>query len=157
MRLYVSFFLLILFLTSFSDKLVAPVVYKLQIEAKGCHYQVSMNGKMIAEGKSYQTITKSIDLSDELIDSIEQKVDVTMLRVSRDLPLKATKGYVHVKLEKVVKDSSQIIKELNLPTFPYDDDEIQPQSIGGSIRFSLDKSKGGDEKVEEKLVNKLGN
>ena len=158
MRFSLLFCISFLFLTSFSEKPFDEAVYKLSLEAKGCHYQIAVNGKLVEEGKSYQRINKTIDLTKELTDSVEQKVDVTMLRISRDLPLKSTQGYVNVKLEKVYEDSTVLIKELKLPTFPYDNDEIQPQSIGGSIGFELGgKPKEQTTKPDEKLVNKLEN
>lgn len=64
-----------------------------------------------------------------------------MLRISREMPLKTTQAYVNLKLEKISGDSTILIKEVKLPTFPYDDDQVQPHSIGGAIEFSVAESK----------------
>lgn len=111
--------------------------YELSLTAKGCHFQVMVNEKMVMDGKSYQMVTKNLNINKELTDSGEQKIDVKMLRISREMPLKTTQAYVNLKLEKIVGDSTVLIKEVKLPTFPYDDDEKQPNSIGGSIEFTV--------------------
>lgn len=111
--------------------------YELSLVAKGCHFQVMVNEKMVMDGKSYQMVTKNLNINKELTDSGEQKIDVKMLRISREMPLKTTQAYVNLKLEKIVGDSTVLIKEVKLPTFPYDDDEKQPNSIGGSIEFTV--------------------
>jgi len=109
--------------------------YELSLEAKGCHFQVMVNENMVMEGKSYQTVTKNLNINESLTDSGAQKIDVKMLRISREMPLKTTQAYVNLKLEKISGDSTILIKEVKLPTFPYDDDENQPHSIGGSFEF----------------------
>jgi len=112
--------------------------YELSLVAKGCHFQVMVNEKMILDSKSYQMVTKNINLNEELTDSGQQKIDVKMLRISREMPLRTTQAFVNLKLEKKSGDSVTLVKEIKLPTFPYDEDEKQPQSIGGSIEFTLD-------------------
>lgn len=111
--------------------------YELSLVAKGCHFQVMVNEKMVMDGKTYQMVTKNLNINKELTDSGEQKIDVKMLRISREMPLKTTQAYVNLKLEKISGDSTILIKEVKLPTFPYDEDEQQPQSIGGSIEFTV--------------------
>jgi len=113
------------------------IKYELVFEAKGCHYQISVNDKLLTEGKSYQKIVKTLEINESLTDSGEQKIDVKMIRISREMPLKTTQAYVNLKLEKISGDSSILIKEVKLPTFPYDEDEDQPHSIGGSIEFEV--------------------
>lgn len=115
--------------------------YELSLVAKGCHFQVMVNEKMVMDGKSYQMVTKNLNINKELTDSGEQKIDVKMLRISREMPLKTTQAYVNLKLEKISGDSTILIKEVKLPTFPYDDDQVQPHSIGGAIEFSVAESK----------------
>jgi len=112
--------------------------YEISLTAKGCHFQVMVNEKMVMDGKSYQMVSESLNINKELSDSGEQKIDVKMLRISREMPLKATQAYVNLKLEKISGDTTILIKEVKLPTFPYDDDESQPQSIGGSIEFEIE-------------------
>ncbi len=109
--------------------------YELSLTAKGCHFQVMVNEKMILDSKSYQLVTKNVNINKELTDSGEQKIDIKMIRISREMPLKTTQAYVNLKLEKISGDSTVLIKEVKLPTFPYDEDESQPHSIGGSIEF----------------------
>lgn len=111
--------------------------YELTFEAKGCHYQISVNDKLLIEGKSYQMVTKNININDKLANSGQQKIDIKMIRISREIPLKTTQAFVNLKLEKTSGDSTILIKEVKLPTFPYDDDESQPQSIGGAIEFDI--------------------
>lgn len=113
--------------------------YKLSIEARGCHYQIIVNDEMALEGKSYKDISKKIQINKYLNDGEEQKVNITMLRISREIPLKSTQAFLNVKLEKESGDSLVSVKEVKLPTFPYDNDEAQPQSIGGSIYFKVKK------------------
>src|SRR5690606_9867219 len=112
--------------------------YELSLVAKGCHFQVMVNEKMILDSKSYQMVTKNINLNEELTDSGQQKIDVKMLRISLEMSLRTTQDFVNQKLEKKSGDSVTLVKEIKLPTFPYDEDEKQPQSIGGSIEFTLD-------------------
>ncbi len=111
--------------------------YELSLTAKGCHFQVMVNEKMVMDGKTYQMVSKNLNINKELTDSGAQKIDVKMLRISREMPLKTTQAYVNLKLEKISGDSTILIKEVKLPTFPYDEDEQQPQSIGGSIEFTV--------------------
>lgn len=124
--------------TSFHSDVMLNKNYSLVVEAKGCHYQISLNGKVIEEGKTYSRVEKTINLQKHLNDSIDQKIDVLMSRISREMDLKTTQAYVNLILEKEEGDSSELIKEVKLPTFPYDNDPQQPQSIGGSIEFQLD-------------------
>lgn len=112
-----------------------PPQYTIKLEAKGCHYQISVNDQVLEESKSYQVVNKSFVLDKQLTEEGEQNIKIAMLRISREMSLKATQAYLHVSLEKKVGDSIQIVKTIRLPTFPYDDDEDQPQSIGGSIYF----------------------
>lgn len=114
--------------------------YELSLTAKGCHFQVMVNETMVMDGKSYQMVSKNLNINKELTDSGEQKIDVKMLRISREMPLKTTQAYVNLKLEKISGDSTILIKEVKLPTFPYDDDEVQPHSIGGSIEFVISET-----------------
>lgn len=111
--------------------------YELSLTAKGCHFQVMVNEKMVMDGKTYQMVSKNLNINKELTDSGAQKIDVKMLRISREMPLKTTQAYVNLKLEKISGDSTILIKEVKLPTFAYDEDEKQPQSIGGSIEFAI--------------------
>ena len=136
MRITVFIIINFLFFTSFTSKPNLVETYELTLEAKGCHYRIVVNDNMIDEGKTYQKIEKTIQLKEELTDSGEQKIDVSMFRISREIPLKTTQAYLNLKLEKHINDSVVLIKEVKLPTFPYDDDEVQPQSIAGSIEFS---------------------
>lgn len=112
-----------------------PPQYSLKIEAKGCHYQILINDQTLDEGKSYKLVNKSYELGKKLSEEGEQDIKIAMLRISREMSLKATQAYVKVSLEKKVNDSVEIVKVIQLPTFPYDDDEEQPQSIGGTILF----------------------
>ncbi|MBA5628717.1 hypothetical protein [Moheibacter lacus] len=123
------------FMVSFVKNPELEVKYELSLVAKGCHFQVMVNEKMVMDGKSYQMVTRNLNINKELIDSGDQKIDVKMIRISREMPLKSTQAYVNLKLEKISGDSTELIKEVKLPTFPYDDDEVQPHSIGGSIEF----------------------
>lgn len=121
--------------TSFVKNEDLPPQYALKIEAKGCHYQILINDQTLDEGKSYQTISKSYNLGKELKENGEQDIKIAMLRISREMSLKATQAYLKVSLERKKNDSVEVIKVINLPTFPYDEDEEQPQSIGGTIVF----------------------
>lgn len=123
--------------TSFHSDVKFDKNYTIQLEAKGCHYQISLNGKVIEEGKTYSMVTKSIKIEKHLTDSAEQRLNVLMSRISREMDLKTTQAYLNLKLEKGEGDSVQMVKEVKLPTFPYDNDEKQPQSIGGTIVFEL--------------------
>lgn len=114
--------------------------YELSLTAKGCHFQVMVNETMVMDGKSYQMVSKNLNINKELTDSGEQQIDVKMLRISREMPLKTTQAYINLKLEKISGDSTILIKEVKLPTFPYDDDEVQPHSIGGSIEFVISET-----------------
>jgi len=111
--------------------------YELILEAKGCHYQISVNDKLLAEGKSYQKVFKTLGIDENLTESSEQKIDVKMIRISREMTLKSTQAFVNLQLKRVMGDSAVLVKEVKLPTFPYDDDEVQPQSIAGSIEFEI--------------------
>ncbi|MET3733026.1 hypothetical protein [Moheibacter stercoris] len=123
--------------TSFHSDVILDKNYTLVLEAKGCHYQVSLNGKVIEEGKTYSRVEKTIQLQKHLNDSIDQKINVLMSRISREMDLKTTQAYVGLRLDKGLGDSTEMIKEVKLPTFPYDEDPQQPQSIGGTIEFQL--------------------
>lgn len=127
--------------TSFHSDVTLDKNFTIVLEAKGCHYQISMNGKVIEEGKTYSRIQKNIKLQKFLNDSINQKINVLMSRISREMDLKTTQAYLSLRLDKGEGDSTELIKEVKLPTFPYDDDPQQPQSIGGSIEFQLDVKK----------------
>ncbi|MGB3453812.1 MAG: hypothetical protein WBA59_08290 [Moheibacter sp.] len=153
MRKFGFLYVLMIFLM-FSSFVSGPEindVYELKIEAGGCHYQVQVNDQTVLDGKSYQSIEKKIKINDKLTENGEQLINVHMYRISREMPLKTTKGFVNLSLQKTVKDSTILIKEVKLPTFAYDNDEDQPQSISGSIEFKIEKSKT-DEK--EKPVKK---
>lgn len=114
-------------------------IYELELNAGGCHYQISVNNKILIEGKSYQSIQKKIKLDDNLQPEGEQLIDAHLMRISREMPLKISKGFINLKLNKITKDSTILVKELKLPTFPYDEDEQQPESISGSIEFKIAK------------------
>lgn len=129
-------------------------IYELSVQAGGCHYQISMNDKILMDGKSYQVIEKKIRLNGELTDENEQQIDINMFRISREMSLKATNAFINLKLEKITKDTTVLVKELKLPTFSYDDDEEQPQSISGSIHFKLHKPEPESESAEEKKIEK---
>ena len=137
MRITAFIILSFLFFSSFTATPNSAESYELILEAKGCHYRIVVNDNVVDEGKTYQRIEKTILLKKELADSGEQKIDVSMFRISREIPLKTTQAYLNLKLEKHLGDSVVLIKEVKLPTFPYDDDEVQPQSIAGSIQFEL--------------------
>lgn len=137
MRRFLMIMMFGFFILSFVKNPELEDKYELSLTAKGCHFQVMVNEKMVMDGKSYQMVTKNLNINKELTDSGEQKIDVKMLRISREMPLKTTQAYVNLKLEKIVGDSTVLIKEVKLPTFPYDDDEKQPNSIGGSIEFTV--------------------
>lgn len=109
--------------------------YTLSIEAKGCHYQINLNGEPLDEGKTYQKIDKTFELNQKLNEETEQIINVNMNRISREMPLNTTGAFVNLKLEKTENDSVTFTKEINLPTFPYDESEDQPASIAGTIRF----------------------
>lgn len=134
-------FLLVIFcffcMASFTTNEILNKKYNLNVEAKGCHYKISLNGQVIEEGKTYSRVFKNINLEKLLNDSVEQKIDVMIYRISREMTLKSTQAYLNLKLEKGQGDSLELIKEIKLPTFPYDDDAQQPSSIGGSINFHL--------------------
>ena len=136
-RIFAFMILCFLVGTSFVSDSIFDKNYTLTFEAKGCHYQISLNGKIIEDGKTYSRIHKNIKLEKFLSDSVDQKIDIMMYRISREMNLKTTQAFVNVKLEKGEADSVELIKEVKLPTFPYDNDEQQPQSIGGSIEFQL--------------------
>lgn len=125
------------FLVSFVKNTDLEDKYELSLVAKGCHFQVMVNEKMVMDGKSYQMVTKNLNINKDLIETSQQKIDVKMIRISREMPLKSTQAYVNLKLERISGDSTILIKEVKLPTFPYDDDESQPHSIGGSIEFEI--------------------
>lgn len=129
------------FTVSFVKNSDLEAKYELSMEAKGCHFQVMVNEKMVLDGKSYQLVTKNLNINKELSDSGDQKIDVKMIRISREMPLKTTQAYINLKLERISGDSTILIKEVKLPTFPYDDDEVQPHSIGGSIEFVVEEPK----------------
>lgn len=156
MRAFILLAFTIFSITSFKQTTNSTVSYQLELEAKGCHYQITVNGKVLEESKSYQQVNKKFNLEKELTEEGEQRINVNMLRISRDMPLNLTKGYVILKLEKKENDSISLIKELRLPTFPYDEDEKQPQSISGSIYFDKilkkeeSNEKEEDDEVEEK-------
>lgn len=78
-------------------------VYELKIEAGGCHYQVQVNDQTVLDGKSYQSIEKKIKINDKLTENGEQLINVHMYRISREMPLKTTKGFVNLRLQKTVK------------------------------------------------------
>lgn len=125
------------FMVSFVKNTALEDKYELSLVAKGCHFQVMINEKVIMDGKSYQMVTKNLNINQELSENGDQKIDVKMTRISREMPLKTTQAYVNLKLEKISGDSTILIKEVKLPTFPYDDDESQPHSIAGSIEFDV--------------------
>lgn len=125
------------FLVSFVKNIDLEDKYELSLVAKGCHFQVMVNEKMVMDGKSYQMVTKNLNINKDLIETGQQKIDVKMIRISREMPLKSTQAYVNLKLERISGDSTILIKEVKLPTFAYDDDESQPHSIGGSIEFEI--------------------
>lgn len=112
-------------------------IYELKVEAGGCRYQISVNDKLVLDGKSYQFIEKSIKINDQLTDKDLQFIDIHMFRISREMSLKGSKAFVNIKLQKIINDSTVLLNELKLPTFKYDEDEQQPQSISGSIEFKL--------------------
>lgn len=135
MRYFLSIFLLCFILVSFVKNEKIKPQFMLKIEAKGCHYQLTMNNELIDEGKTYQQLSKTIDLTEKLSEEEEQTLRITMMRISREIPLKVTQAYVYLTLEKSIGDSIEIIRSVKLPTFQYDEEEDQPQSIGGSIQF----------------------
>lgn len=137
MKSIFAFLVLFFCTTSFSPKVEEEkdVKYTLSLEARGCHYQISLNGETLDEGKTYQKIDKTFELNQKLNEDEEQIINVNMNRISREMPLNTTGAYVHLKLEKTENDSVILSKEINLPTFPYNNDEEQPASIGGTIRF----------------------
>jgi hypothetical protein len=140
MRIFCIFLFCFIVGTSFHSDVVLDKNYTIVLEAKGCHYQVSLNGKVIEEGKTYSRIQKNIKLQKHFNDSVNQKLNVLMSRISREMDLKTTQAYVNLKLEKGEGDSVELVKEVKLPTFPYDNDPQQPQSIGGTIEFQLNIS-----------------
>src|SRR5690554_6016913 len=91
--------------SSFVSSIPLSEVYQIELEAGGCHYQVLVNDKKVMEGKSYQNIEKKIKINDQLTDDEEQLIDVHMYRISREIPLKNTKAFVRLKLQKTVGDS----------------------------------------------------
>lgn len=113
--------------------------YELSMEAGGCRYQITVNGDQVLEGKSYQQVSKTVNIDKYLNGFPEQYIEIKMNRISREMPLKNTRGFVKLRLDKVNKEGSTLIKEINLPTFAYDDDEDQPHSIGGSIHFTIEE------------------
>lgn len=125
------------FLVSFVKNTDLEDKYELSLVAKGCHFQVMVNEKVIMDGKSYQMVTKNLNINQDLSENSEQKIDVKMTRISREMPLKTTQAYVNLKLERISGDSTILIKEVKLPTFEYDEDESQPHSIAGSIEFDV--------------------
>lgn len=125
-------------LMSFRFSTAPSTKYELVLEAKGCHYQISVNGELLDDGKTYQKIDKIIDLNKKISESGEQKIDIKMLRISREMTLKSTNAFLNLRLEKRENDSVILIKEVKLPTFPYNEDEEQPQSIGSSIEFNVE-------------------
>lgn len=129
------FMIVSFFLVSFVKNVDLEEKYELSLVAKGCHFQVMVNEKMVLDGKSYQMVSKNVNINEHLTESGDQKIDIKMIRVSREMPLKSTQAYVNLKLERISGDSTTLIKEVKLPTFPYDDDESQPHSIGGFIEF----------------------
>lgn len=147
MRLIALLIFTLFSLSAFQQSNAPDNKYLLSLEAKGCFYQITINGKIFDESKSYQKINKNFVLDKELTEEGEQLINVNMLRISREMPLNLTKGYVNVKLERKENDSIFLIKELKLPTFPYDEDEKQPQSISGSIYF--DKIKNEIQEAEK--------
>gem|GEM_PF-793705 len=149
MRKYGFLYVLMFFqmFSSFASNPEINDVYELEVEAGGCHYQVQVNDQTVLDGKSYQSIQKKIKINDKLTDKGEQLINIHMYRISREMPLKTTKGFVNLSLQKTVKDSVILIKEIKLPTFAYDDDEDQPKSISGSIEFKIEKQ---DAKADEK-------
>lgn len=143
------YILLALFLaTSFHSSSAFDEVYELKVEAGGCHYLITVNDQMVLDGKSYQSVQKKFKINEQLTKNEEQFVDVHMYRISREIPLKATKAFVNLRLEKTTKDSTILVKELKLPTFAYDDDVDQPQSISGSILFKTNKTTERTAKVD---------
>ena len=143
----ISIVSVLLLLLSFTGSSELNEVYELKIEAGGCAYQITVNEKTVLEGKSYQDVNKKIKINEQLTEDGEQYIDAYMSRITREIPLRNTKAFIKLKLEKTVKDSVILIKELKLPTFLYDDDESQPQSISGSIQFKLDKKDLPNEKT----------
>lgn len=137
MKSIFAFLVFFFWTTSFSPMAEEEkdVKYTLSLEARGCHYQISLNGETLDEGKTYQKIDKTFELNQKLNEDEEQIINVNMNRISREMPLNTTGAYVHLKLEKTENDSVILSKEINLPTFPYNNDEEQPASIGGTIRF----------------------
>jgi hypothetical protein len=137
MRVFCIFLFCLFLSTSFRSDVVFDKDYTIVFEAKGCHFQISLNGKVIEEGKTYSRINKNIKLEKFLTDSVDQKLNILMSRISREMDLKTTQAYVNLKLERGNGDTLEVIKEVKLPTFPYDNDAQQPQSIGGSVEFQL--------------------
>lgn len=123
------------FMASFTGNKPAEEKYEVFLEAKGCHYQISVNDNIVAEGKSYQKVSKIFEINEKLTENGEQKVGVNMIRISREMTLKSTQAYINLQLKKKIGDSAVLIKEIKLPIFPYDDDENQPHSIGEIIEF----------------------
>lgn len=135
MRKFIFGILFFILSTSFLTRDFSQDQFQIFLEAKGCHYQISVNDQLVDEGKSYQTIKKTLSIDTYLSGSGEQKVQISMKRISREIPLKTTNASIKLGLQENTSDSVHVIKLLNMPTFPYDDDEIQPQSIGEFIYF----------------------
>lgn len=137
MRIAIAMLMFFFFTTSFQPQtdIEVEAKYTLSVEAKGCHYQININGEKLDEGKTYQKVEKIFVLNKQLTEDDEQVLNINMMRISREMPLNATKAFLNLKLEKTENDSIVYTKEVKLPTFPYDDDDEQPASIGGSIRF----------------------
>lgn len=144
-----AIFLLFCFLTVSFIRISEPKEkYEIDFEARGCFYQITVNEETVLEGKSYQMVHEKLDIAKSLADSGTQSIEIKMNRISREIPLKSTGAYMKVILREISEDSTRIIKEVSLPTFPYDDDEDQPYSIAGSIFFELKKEEASEENTE---------
>lgn len=147
---FFSFLLLMLFTTSFAPNPDYDS-YELSLEAGGCRYQITVNEDQILDGKSYQPVNKTVNIDQYLNGHSEQYIDIKMSRISREMPLKNTGAFIKLRLDKVNKEGSTLIKEIKLPTFAYDDDEDQPHSIGGSIHFRIEVEEPTHTMEEERL------
>lgn len=132
-----AFWLVYLFFSPIRTEITAEtkIDYLLHFEAQGCHYQILVNGEKLEEGKTYQKIERNYLLDKELIEDSEQNIEVNMFQISREMSLKTTQASLLLRLEKKENDSVVFSKTVHLPTFPYDDDEEQPRSIGGFLQF----------------------
>lgn len=136
MKLILGLLILFTCTTSFTPKVKEiNVKYTLSLEARGCHYQISINGEPLDEGKTYKKIDRIYELNHKLKEESEQTISVNISRISREMPLNITGAFVNLKLEKFLNDSLTLTKEISLPDFPFDESEEQPASISGTIRF----------------------